>query len=375
MKLEIGWTRGEETIGFNRPKTFFVLGVRGSGKSSLLEYVGECYLSEGHTILDLFGSRDGESLAWLRSKYAKDKKILLIHGDNVTVTGSFDTKNISNLTLNDFQNYDIVISSSPLYSSPDDEFYQVNKIIDLLYKRLTWKNLVYMLVRESANLYYSRLRVSTNQLDAKAGSVYLIREARHMGVALGLDTLKYSSVDIDIRSVVDYFAFKSQGVLGLPDDKTWLYGYFNPAIVRSMPPQYFLMVTTQGALGLGRFPLPSWHKQERENIIKNVGLKVEQGDQIEYAESRGAFKTVGDQEHTDIINNYIDAHLSMGKIAKKLDRSAATIHAQIRAHDESIDKQGFCAECRRLHGLHETHKTESRDLPSDNPQINVKSSP
>lgn len=359
MKLEIGWVRGQETIGFNRPTTFFVLGVRGSGKSSLLEYIGECYLAEGHAVLDLFGSRDGENLAWLRSEHAKDKKILLIHGDNVSVSGSFDAKNISKLSLSDFQNYDIVISSSPLYSSPDDEFYQVNKIIDLLYKRLSWKTLVYMIVRESANLYYSRLRVSNNQLDAKAGSVYLIREARHMGVALGLDTLKYTSVDIDIRTVVDYFAFKSQGVLGLPDDKVWLYGYFNPAIVRKMPPQYFLMVTTQGALGLGTFPCPPWHKQERENILRSVGLKVEYGDRIDYGESRGVYKTVGDQEHLDIIDAYFEGS-SMGKIAKKLDRSAATVHAQIHSHNESIDKLGYCAECRRLKGTHEAHKTDSR---------------
>jgi len=333
------------------------LGVRGSGKSSLLEYVGEGYLAAGHKILDLFGSRDGENLAWLRSPYAKDKKTLLIHGDNVSVSGSFDAKNISKLSLSDFENYDIAISSSPLYSSPDDEFFQVNKLIDILYQRLSWKTLIYMIVRESANLYYSRLRVSRNQLDAKAGAVYLIREARHMGVALGLDTLKYTSVDIDIRTVVDYFCFKSQGVLGLPDDKVWLYGYFNPAVVRNMPPQYFLMVTTQGALGLGTFPCPPWHKQERENILKSVGLRVEHGDRIEYGKSRGAYRTVGDQEHTNIINNYLDEDLSMGKIAKKLNRSAATIYTQIHVHNESIEKQGFCAECRRLNGKHEAERS------------------
>jgi len=51
----------------------------------------------------------------------------------------------------------------------------------------------------------------------------------------------------------------------------------------------------------------------------------------------------------------------MGKIAEKLDRSAATVHAQIHTHDEDIDKQGYCAECRRLKGTHEAHKTDSRN--------------
>jgi len=356
--MRIGWLRDPEDIDFNRPNAYFVLGRRGSGKSSLLEHVGEIYLSEDQKILDLFGSRDGESLAWLRSPYAKDRKILLIHGDNASVQSSFDSKNISKVTLDDFRTYDILISSSPLYSSIDDEFFHVNRLIDILYKRLSWKDLIYMIVREAANLFYARLRISNNQLAAKAECTYLIREARHCGVALALDTLKYTSIDIDIRSVMDYTFFKSQGVLGLPDNMGFLYGWINPAIMRNMPAKYFAVLSSKGAVGLGYFPEVEWHKRERENILRSVGLKVEYGDQIEYGQSRGMYKTVSDQEHLDIINNYFEGS-SMGKIAKKLDRSAATVHAQIHAHNESIDKMGYCAECRRMKGTHEAHKTDS----------------
>ena len=63
--MKVNWVRGNDNISFNRPHTFFTLGVRGSGKSSLLEHIGELYLNEGHGILDLFGSRDGENMAWL----------------------------------------------------------------------------------------------------------------------------------------------------------------------------------------------------------------------------------------------------------------------------------------------------------------------
>jgi hypothetical protein len=52
----------------------------------------------------------------------------------------------------------------------------------------------------------------------------------------------------------------------------------------------------------------------------------------------------------------------MGKISKKLDRSAATVHAQIHSHNESIEKAGYCVECRRLKGKHETEKTEERTI-------------
>lgn len=254
--MKIIWIRASESINYNRPHTFFVLGVRGSGKSALLEHIAENYLNQDHAILDLFGSRDGEGLAWLRSQWAEHKKILLIHGDNVTVHGSFDTRNIGKLSLSDFQNYDILVSSSPLYSGINDEFVHINTAIDMLYQRLSWKKLIFTIVRESSNLFYSRLKVSPNQVAVKAETIYLIREARHVGVSLGLDTLKYTSVDIDVRSVLDFLILKSQGVLGLPSDLQWMYGYFAPEVVRNMPPQNFFMATRKGSLGIGSFPCP-----------------------------------------------------------------------------------------------------------------------
>lgn len=126
-----------------------------------------------------------------------------------------------------------------------------------------------------------------------------------------------------------------------------------------MPNKFFFIMSAKGPLGIGKFPCPTWHKQEREDILKAVGVKVEAGDSIDYGTSRGTFKTVGDQEHTDIINSYFEG-LSMGKIAKKHDRSAATICAQIHSHDGSIDKTGYCTECRRLKGAYEVKKTDQR---------------
>ena len=93
--------------------------------------------------------------------------------------------------------------------------------------------------------------------------------------------------------------------------------------------------------------------------MKSVGLGVEYGDSIEYGQNRGIYKTVGDQEHLDTIESYFEGS-SMGKIAKKLDRSAATIHSQIHSHNESIGKMGFCVECRRLKGSHQTQKSSDR---------------
>ena len=344
--MKVAWIRGRERISFNRPHSWFILAIRGSGKSSFLEHLGELYLREGHSILDLFGSRDGESLAWLRSPYAQEKRLLLIHSDNTSVEAPCDTKPVSKVRLRDFDDYDILISSSPLYTSPNDEFLQVNKLTDLLYKRLTWKKLVYVLVREASNLYYSRLKVAKNQKTAKSEMVYLIREARHMGVALGLDTLKFTSIDADIRAVIDYLILKKQGLMNLPRELNWIYRYINPTSTRQMKPSNFIMITAGGALGLGAFPNIPWHKQEQEDILRAVNVYVEHGEELQYGQSRGTFKTVSDQEHREIMEAYT-ANTSMAAIARHKDRSTATIHTQIKKHNQMIQKTNSCPLCKR----------------------------
>jgi len=346
--VKIGWIRGQQYISFNRPHTWFTLGVRGSGKSSLIEHVGELYREKGHHILDLFGSRDGEGLAWLRHPDIDPENVLLLHGDSVEVTAPVDTRPVKDFNLGDLEKYKVVISSSPLYCSPDDEFTQASKITGMLYRRLSWGHLIYTIVREAANLYYSRLKVTSNQTQAKADMVYLIREARHMGIALGLDTLKYTSIDSDIRNVADYLVFKGQGVTGLPHDLNWVYGYIDPHAMRVMKPNQFVILARSGALGLGVFPELKWHKREREHIMDQVGIKCEYGEPIEYGESKGTFKTLGDFEHAELITLYCTNFGGMAKIAEKLEISSGTVYNHVKAHNRDVKRNGKCERCSRV---------------------------
>lgn len=348
--MKVLWVRYNDMIRFNRPNTWFSLGLRGTGKSSLLEHIGENYLNEGHGIFDLFGSRDGENLAWLRSPHAQDKRILLLKGENVDVKCSFPVKLVESLTLHDVEQNDIIISSSPLYLNVDQEFYNAAKLTDLLYKRVHWKRLVYLVVREAANFYYSRLKVSENQVFAKSQMIYLIREARHCGIALGLDSIRYYAIDIDLRNLADYLILKAQGVHGLAADLKWLYNYFNPSTVRNIPPQYFFMITKTGALGLGEFPYNTWHKEEKENILANLGIRVEYGEMLEEAQSRGTYLTVSDKEHVDIIRLHVDENKGAAAIAETLHRSSRTPLEHIRAHNKAVERSGFCAPCKRARG-------------------------
>jgi hypothetical protein len=357
--MRVRWKRGCDEITFTRPNVWFSLGTRGSGKSSFLESIGEGYLNEGNGVLDLFGSRDGEALAWLRSKWAKDRQILLLKGENVDVKCSFPVKNSESLTLADFEKYDIIISASPLYLNIDQEFYDAAKIEDVLYKRMHYKKIVYMCCREASNFYYSRLKVSDNQLYAKAQMVYLIRESRHMGVSLGLDSIRSYAIDIDIRSLSDYLILKAQGVQGLSKELKWLYQYVDSKMLRSLPPKRFVVVTKNGAIGYGVFPEIPWHKQEREDILNNLGMTVEHGEMLEMGIEKGSYKTVGDKEHAEIIRVYVEENIGMVKVAEKLGRASRTASIHIDGHNSSVARTGFCPACKRVKSSYfdkEAHK-------------------
>ena len=167
-------------------------------------------------------------------------------------------------------------------------------------------------------------------------------------MALGLDSVRFYAIDIDIRTISDFLVLKSQGLYGLSRDLNWLYRIFEPYVVRNMLPQFFLIVSRKGSVGIGTFKELGWHKREKENILKAVGIEVEYGEPIEAGEYRGTFKTAGDVEHSEIIRFYIEEGLSLNKIAEKLGRSSRTSHKHMQTHNRAVDNSGFCPSCRRV---------------------------
>ncbi len=226
-----------------------------------------------------------------------------------------------------------------------------------MYKRRSWNKLVYAIAREASNLFYSRVKISKDQLAAKAEAIYLVRESRHMGLALGLDSLRFHSIDIDLRVLADYQIIKALGIHGLPRDLWFVYSFFKPEFLRNMPRAAFVIVNKRGALGVGSFPEVQWHKKEGENIVRKVGLKIEYGEEVDYGEDKRTFRTVGDHEHVEIVSLYVVEKKGMGKIATAKDRSSSTIRSLLIRHDEAVKRSGFCPSCRRVHGEHQTKTT------------------
>jgi len=178
--------------------------------------------------------------------------------------------------------------------------------------------------------------------------VYLLRESRHLGVALGLDSLKLTSIDSDVRNVTDFMILKAQGLFGLPRDLRWLYSIINPFVIQNMKPHQFILLSRTGALATGEFEEVSWHKREKEDTLGLLGIEVEHGDPIQEGQDRGTFKTIGDEQHSNIIASYINGEGGMGILAKKYDVSSATIHSHIHAHNNELVSEGVCSMCERV---------------------------
>lgn len=362
-KIRVRWLRGRQsaTLDFKHPKSTLVLGGRGSGKSCFLETIATRY----PRTVDIFGSRDNEGLAWLRSPLHSKNEILMVHGDSVDIKGKWDACRMRELTLKDVERYRITTSVSALYGSLDEEFTSLNHLIfEILYRRTHWKKQINILVREASNFLYSRVKITRNQTIAKSDFLYLMREGRHMGYPDGIDTIRWTSVDKEVRDTADYMVIKSVGILGLPRDLHFLYRYVEPYSLMDPDPSTFLVVTKRGAIGVGNFDYPSWHKTEEEDLLNVFNLKPEYGE-IPRTGKEDARNIVGDFEHHSIIEKRIKGVFgegqkrSMRRIMDAVHRSVQTIHSHIKDHNEQVKKQGYCERCRRIKSPHASVETET----------------
>jgi ParB family chromosome partitioning protein len=225
-------------------------------------------------------------------------------------------------------------------------------LMDKVDGKETSVNYAYQMVRraEAANFYYSRIKVSDSQQVAKSNMIYLIREARHVGLALGLDSLRYYSIDVDVRSLSDFMVFKAQGLQGLGRDLHWLYSLLKPSAIQNMPKENFVILSKNGAVGTGEFEEIPWHKKEREDILRETGITVTYGEQVFVGEERGRYRTIGDREHAEIIRIYVEEGIGMGKVADRLRRSSKAVMDHIQDHNRYLQSAGACPICSRVKG-------------------------
>src|SRR5271157_1410912 len=292
------WIRFWEEMDYQKANCNLVQGTKESGKSALCEALATHYNEQDEKckIFDLFGSRDGEGLAWLRSPY-KDSA-LLVHGDSVKLNCEWDTVKISDLSFRHIEKHKVIITVAGFYSSLREEHQATATLTTLLYTRTHWTEIWTLVLRELANLIYSRVTIGEDQSKAKSFLIFFLREMRHNGFAFCADSIKFTSVDSDIRALADYTYFKACGKEGLPRELQYLYSIFEPYSIMRMPINQFIILSKKGTVGRGIYDCPPWHKKEKEDLFRIFDIVPESKEAPDMETSRGR---LSDSEHVKIV--------------------------------------------------------------------------
>lgn len=357
IKVRGKWIRFHEKMSYTKANCNLIDGTKESGKSALCEALATHYSEQNEKckILDLFGSRDAEGLTWLRSPY-KDS-VLLVHGDSVRLSCQWDTVKVSELSFRHIEKHKVIITVAGFYSSLREEHQGMARITTLLYTRNHWTEIWTLLLRELANLIYSRVTLGEDQSKAKAFLIFFLREMRHSGYAVCGDSIKFTSVDSDVRALADYTFFKACGKEGLPKELKFIYSEIEPYSIMRMPINAFIVLSKRGTLGRGVFDCPPWHKKEKEDLFKLFDIIPEYKDAPDLETRRGR---LSDSEHIKIIAQKQETiqgkPISYPKLAGRTGRSLSTVFGVVTLHNQQIEDNQFCEVCRRMNSPLETIK-------------------
>lgn len=94
-----------------------------------------------------------------------------------------------------------------------------------------------------------------------------------------------------------------------------------------IPPEFFIIVSRKGPVGIGSALYITWHKEEQDNIIAEVGLK------IRTVSAEPVYQTSKDHaKHSEIIKLRRDG-LSYGKIGLELDLNKSTTWKEVMTNE------------------------------------------
>lgn len=353
-EIKIKWVRFSERVCFStKAQLHMALGMKGAGKSSILEALSLRYTK----IFDLYGSSDHECLAYLKPEFAQvwrsihneEPRILLVVGAGKDVASSktkITTCRIDELNLKLFEDFDVITSSELFFETENEYYSSIQQITNVLWKqRNSWTIPWALIIREAGNLLFSKIKVVKNDSGAKAEFIKMIREARHHGISILMDFLRFTAIEKDVRDMCDYLWIKKVGAAGLYEDLHFLYRYFTPFSLMRMETDVFALSTASGSIGAGRFTMPIYHKQTHEDILKITGIEIKNCDAEIPAEiSKERTHTLGAFEHCQIIKKYMETK-SMNQTAKDTDRSFKTVYNHLVEHNNDVRNLKECQKC------------------------------
>jgi hypothetical protein len=296
--------------------------------------------------------------------------VLLLHGDNATVSCEWDTMKASELRLHDIEEHQTVISVPGFYESTREQWKAIRRISEVIWQRQSWKkgDVWTVNVREGASLLYSRIGLGGDQGTAKNEMIYSIREFRHSGCHCIVDALDFMGLDVSFRRISDYVFLKAVGNEGLPDRLGWIYRYYDLFVdLMKMPTYAFVFFSRMGGVGHGVFTRPYWHKEEDEDIKQLLNIEVEFGEASPEVHSN----YVSNLEHKRIIELRCQINPAKGKIwgilaiAHKVSRSSAVVNWHIDQHNQAVAAGGECDRCRQAKSSFSTRLIPKHQLKED----------
>ena len=342
-----------EKYAYTKPTAWAITGGVGTGKSSCAEVIGVQFIRKNPNakIIDLYGSHDNEGLAWCRSKSPLHDKVLFLKGDSTEIDcNCAHVQNISQIkSFHDLEPYNVILSCTCFYGDITEEWMNLDRLVKKLWSRPGYKETWCFLIREASSLLASRVTLGDKQIDARNQFIYVFKEMRHCGYAVVMDTLRWMSVDVEMRNLADYSIFKAQGVAGFPDELDFMYRWFSPKSIRRMDTDKFAILSRWGAIGRGYFDFPIWHKKETENLMSELDINIEYKELPKQGDMKS--NQVGDYEHVRIMKLRLESkpeEQAMEKIAKTISRSSRTVLQHIRSHNAMITAIGECDRCKRV---------------------------
>ena len=274
IPIDVKWIRGRDVPDFKQASTSWVFGKRFSGKSTMVETLGTKYMNKGGVVFDVFGARDSESLAWLRSPY---NDVLLVAGASVNLKTSYKWVRINEFDLKEAEQHEMVITTPAFYSTEYEMYAALSRFVDLLKWRTVFNKVACLLVREAKNLIASRLMSGkvSNRLEAEFDFIDLHDQAYHTGVAAVIDSLRPISIAPDVREIANYTYIKRMGRMKIPAELYYLLRRVHPVFLRRMKVNEFLLLTDNDDFAVGRNSEVPWHIKRGENLLHNLQIEVE----------------------------------------------------------------------------------------------------
>lgn len=351
---------------FEKPRICFVAGDRDSGKGVFQEQLGRGYLERGSRIVDLWGAPDNEQLAWLRDScpFSHKSKILLFHGPSVELTfdkRSYETKIASKVTAEDFETYDMILTSPRFFPLIDwsERYSEMSLLIRrLLTFRDHYRELTYVIAREASEILYSRMKAWSNIEEVKAQIIQMVNKCRHAGISMSVDTQRLLDVDKAMRDASDFKIFKRLDYNWFPYDIKWASRYIREEKMVALRPNQFVIIARDGSTGEGTVEYVPWHKQEKEDLLGELGIHVFYKEAPIPDELKGGIITIGDVTHSEIIRLRLEEHLSITVIKNIFDKKYAdmglhtrisheTLGRHLKWHQIDIENSKICQRCRR----------------------------